>query len=41
MGSKLITKEYVDAGNYEAISENVARVLDWIKAARGGKSPIM
>ena len=41
MGSKLITKEYVAAGNYEAISENVARVLDWIKAARGGKSPIM
>ena len=40
MGSKLITKEYIAAGNYAAISENVAKVLAWIKDARGGKSPI-
>ncbi|MFN2198187.1 MAG: bifunctional 4-hydroxy-2-oxoglutarate aldolase/2-dehydro-3-deoxy-phosphogluconate aldolase [Anaerolineales bacterium] len=36
MGSKLITKEHVAAGNFTAISENVERVLTWIKAARGG-----
>ena len=41
MGSKLITKEYVAAGNYEGITENVVKVLAWIKEARGGKSPIM
>jgi 2-keto-3-deoxy-6-phosphogluconate aldolase len=41
MGSKLITKEYIAAGNYAAISENVAKVLAWIKEARGGKPPIM
>jgi 2-dehydro-3-deoxyphosphogluconate aldolase/(4S)-4-hydroxy-2-oxoglutarate aldolase len=41
MGSKLITKEYVAARNYEGITENVVKVLAWIKEARGGKSPIM
>jgi len=41
MGSKLITKEYVAAGNYDGITENVVKVLAWIKEARGGKSPIM
>ncbi|MEE9464775.1 MAG: bifunctional 4-hydroxy-2-oxoglutarate aldolase/2-dehydro-3-deoxy-phosphogluconate aldolase, partial [Candidatus Neomarinimicrobiota bacterium] len=41
MGSKLITKEYVAAGNYEGITENVVKVLAWIREARGGKSPIM
>ncbi len=41
MGSKLITKEYIAAGNYAAISENVAKVLAWIKEARGGNTPIM
>jgi 2-dehydro-3-deoxyphosphogluconate aldolase/(4S)-4-hydroxy-2-oxoglutarate aldolase len=41
MGSKLITKEYVAAGNYDGITENVVKVLAWIKEARGDKSPIM
>lgn len=41
MGSKLITKEYVAAGNYDGITENVVKVLAWIKEARGGKSAIM
>ena len=41
MGSKLITREAVDTGNYQVISENVARVLAWIREARGGKSPIL
>ncbi len=41
MGSKLITREAIDAGNYQVISENVARVLAWIREARGGKSPIL
>ncbi|MES0359443.1 MAG: bifunctional 4-hydroxy-2-oxoglutarate aldolase/2-dehydro-3-deoxy-phosphogluconate aldolase [Anaerolineales bacterium] len=41
MGSKLITKEYVTSGNYGGITENVVKVLAWIKEARGGKSPIM
>ncbi len=41
MGSKLITKEYVAAGNYEGITVNVVKVLAWIREARGGKSPIM
>jgi 2-dehydro-3-deoxyphosphogluconate aldolase/(4S)-4-hydroxy-2-oxoglutarate aldolase len=35
MGSKLITKASVAAGDYESISRNVTRVLDWIRAARG------
>jgi 2-dehydro-3-deoxyphosphogluconate aldolase/(4S)-4-hydroxy-2-oxoglutarate aldolase len=34
MGSKLITKRALAAGDYEAISENVRGVLDWIAAAR-------
>jgi 2-keto-3-deoxy-6-phosphogluconate aldolase len=41
MGSKLITKDYVAAGNYDGITENVVKVLAWIKEARGDKSPIM
>jgi 2-dehydro-3-deoxyphosphogluconate aldolase/(4S)-4-hydroxy-2-oxoglutarate aldolase len=41
MGSKLITKESVAAGDYEAITENVRQVLTWIKQARNGQSPIM
>jgi 2-dehydro-3-deoxyphosphogluconate aldolase/(4S)-4-hydroxy-2-oxoglutarate aldolase len=40
MGSKLITKEFVTAGNYDGISENVEKVMAWIKEARGGKSAI-
>jgi 2-dehydro-3-deoxyphosphogluconate aldolase/(4S)-4-hydroxy-2-oxoglutarate aldolase len=35
MGSNLITKEAVAAGNFDAISEKVAQVLGWIRAARG------
>ena len=34
MGSKLITKELVAAGDWGAISEKVAQVLAWIKEAR-------
>ncbi len=41
MGSKLITKDYVAALNYDGITENVVKVLAWIKEARGDKSPIM
>jgi 2-dehydro-3-deoxyphosphogluconate aldolase/(4S)-4-hydroxy-2-oxoglutarate aldolase len=36
IGSDLIRKEYLAAGNYDAISERVAQVLGWIKAAKGG-----
>lgn len=34
MGSKLITKELVAAGNFEAISQKVAQVLGWIQEMR-------
>jgi 2-dehydro-3-deoxyphosphogluconate aldolase/(4S)-4-hydroxy-2-oxoglutarate aldolase len=34
MGSKLITKVAVAAGDYAAIRENVKRVLNWIATAR-------
>lgn len=34
MGSNLITKEAVAAGDFETITRNVAQVLAWIKAAR-------
>ena len=34
IGSDLIRKEWLAAGNYAAISERVAQVLGWIKAAR-------
>ena len=34
MGSKLITKTAVSAGDYASITENVKRVLAWISAAR-------
>jgi 2-dehydro-3-deoxyphosphogluconate aldolase/(4S)-4-hydroxy-2-oxoglutarate aldolase len=37
MGSKLIRKDLVAAGDYDAISENVSNVLRWIKEARGEK----
>lgn len=40
MGSKLITKESVAAGDYKSITTNVRQVLAWIKEARGGQSPI-
>ncbi len=35
MGSKLITKDLVAAGDFEAISKKVSQVLTWIKQARG------
>lgn len=40
IGSKLITKELVAAGNFAAISKNVINVLTWIAEARQGTSPI-
>jgi len=36
MGSKLITKAAVAAGDYDSIRENVKKVLAWIAAARKG-----
>jgi 2-dehydro-3-deoxyphosphogluconate aldolase/(4S)-4-hydroxy-2-oxoglutarate aldolase len=35
IGSKLVRKEWVAAGDWEAISNNVRQVLGWIKTARG------
>ena len=37
MGSKLVTKELVAARDWDKISENVSRVIELIKKARGGK----
>lgn len=34
IGSKLIRKDWVAAGNFEAIRDNVVQVLAWIKEAR-------
>jgi 2-dehydro-3-deoxyphosphogluconate aldolase/(4S)-4-hydroxy-2-oxoglutarate aldolase len=38
IGSKLIRKDLVAAGDFDAISEKVAQVLAWIKEVRGGAS---
>ena len=35
MGSKLIVKDLVAAGDFEAISQKVTQVLAWIKEVRG------
>lgn len=35
MGSNLIAKNLVEAGEYDAISQKVAQVLGWIKKLRG------
>jgi 2-dehydro-3-deoxyphosphogluconate aldolase/(4S)-4-hydroxy-2-oxoglutarate aldolase len=35
VGSNLIRKDYVSAGNYEAITDGVRRVLNWIREAKG------
>lgn len=35
IGSKLITKEAIAAGDYAAIAAKVKQVLAWIKEARG------
>jgi len=40
MGSKLISKDLLAAGDYAAISENVKNVLAWIAEARQGASLI-
>jgi len=40
MGSKLFPAETIAAGDYAAITRNVANVVDWIKAARKSKNPI-
>jgi 2-dehydro-3-deoxyphosphogluconate aldolase/(4S)-4-hydroxy-2-oxoglutarate aldolase len=40
MGSKLFPAEAIATGNYAAITEKVAAVLSWVKAARGDKAPI-
>jgi 2-dehydro-3-deoxyphosphogluconate aldolase/(4S)-4-hydroxy-2-oxoglutarate aldolase len=37
MGSKLIRKDLVAAGDFDAIRDNVARVLAWIQEARREK----
>jgi 2-dehydro-3-deoxyphosphogluconate aldolase/(4S)-4-hydroxy-2-oxoglutarate aldolase len=34
MGSKLITKDAVNSGDYGKISDNIRQVLSWIAAAR-------
>ena len=34
MGSNLVTKDFVAAGNFQGISERTAHVLAWIRAAR-------
>jgi 2-dehydro-3-deoxyphosphogluconate aldolase/(4S)-4-hydroxy-2-oxoglutarate aldolase len=34
IGSKLITKELVAAGDFDGIAKKVRQVLDWVKAAR-------
>jgi 2-dehydro-3-deoxyphosphogluconate aldolase/(4S)-4-hydroxy-2-oxoglutarate aldolase len=40
MGSKLITKELVAAGDYQAITDKVRQTLTWIQEIRKGKSPV-
>ena len=36
MGSKLISKKRIASGEYEAISQDVAKVLGWIRVAKSG-----
>lgn len=40
MGSKLITKELVAAGDYPAITAKVRQALSWIEEIRNGESPL-
>jgi 2-dehydro-3-deoxyphosphogluconate aldolase/(4S)-4-hydroxy-2-oxoglutarate aldolase len=35
IGTHLIKKEYLEAGNYDAITAKTAEVLEWIRQARG------
>ena len=37
IGSNLVRKEWVAAGNYEAIAAKTAEVLSWIREVRSGK----
>ncbi len=39
IGSKLIRKDLVAAGDYDAIRDNVRRVLDWIRETREAEKP--
>lgn len=38
MGSKLVTKELLAAGDYQAITAKVRRVREWIRAVRDGSA---
>jgi 2-dehydro-3-deoxyphosphogluconate aldolase/(4S)-4-hydroxy-2-oxoglutarate aldolase len=40
MGSKLISKELVAAGDYPAITAKVRQALIWIEEIRNGESPL-
>jgi 2-dehydro-3-deoxyphosphogluconate aldolase/(4S)-4-hydroxy-2-oxoglutarate aldolase len=40
MGSKLFPTDLIKAGDYQALSEKVRNLLNWVQAARGGKSPV-
>jgi len=40
MGSKLISKELVAAGDYQAITAKVRQTLSWIEEIRNGESPL-
>ena len=40
MGSKLISKELVAAGDYPAITAKVRQALIWIEEIRNGESPV-
>lgn len=40
MGSKLITKELVAAGDYAAITAKVRETIEWIREARSGRPAI-
>ncbi len=39
MGSKLVRKEWVEAGDYDAIAAQTAQVIAWIRQVRGESSP--
>ena len=41
MGSKLFPADAIAAGDYSKITEMVAAVIGWVKAARGDKTPIV
>ena len=40
MGSSLFKKDIIESGDYSVLTEKVAAILEWIRAARGGKNPI-